>query len=158
MLPIQTTHLRPRKFIFLIPLAFCIALFIIIGTQKNLPTEVELIFLIPLIILLIIWTIFRRILLTIDNEGLTYKSIFTTKQLTWNDVQKTYIKYKSHGKSGSHYWFFELNNTRFKFSTGLYSRRSLQQVAEAVVEKCKNTEIEERIYKMAEGKFPWYMF
>ena len=158
MLPIQTTHLRPRKFIFLIPLAFCIGLFIIVGTQKNLPAEVELIFLIPLAILLLIWIVYRRILLTIDNEGLTYKSIFTTKRFAWNEVQKTYIKYKSHGKSGSHYWFFELTNGRFKFSTGLYSRRSLQHVAQAVIEKCNNAQAEDRILNMAEGKFPWYMF
>lgn len=158
MLPIQTTHLRPRKFVFLIPLAFCIGLFIIVGMQKNLPTEVELIFLIPLGILLIIWLGFRRILLTIDNEGLTYKSIFRTRQFSWNEVQKTYIKYKSHGKGGNHYWFFELANGRFKFTTGLYSRKSLQQVAQAVLEKCNNAQVEDRILNMAEGKFPWYMF
>jgi hypothetical protein len=158
MLPIQTTHLRPRKFIFLIPLIFCVGLFIIVGAQKSPSIEVELIFLIPLGILLIIWTAYRRIILTIDNEGLTYKSIFSTKQFAWNEVQRTYIKYKSHGKSGSHYWFFELVNGRFKFSTGLYSRRSLQQVAQAVLEKCTTAQVEDRILNMAEGRFPWYMF
>jgi hypothetical protein len=158
MLPIQTTYLRPRGFIFLIPLALCIALFIIVGTQTNVPKEVELIFLIPLVILLIFWIGFKKTLITIDNEGLSYKSIFSTKQFAWIDVQRTYIKYKSHGKSGSHYWFFELINGRFKFITGLYSRRSLQQIAQAVMEKCKNAQVKDRILNMAEGKFPWYIF
>lgn len=158
MLPIQTTYLRPRGFIFLIPLVFCIALFIIVGTQTNVPKEVEFIFLIPLVILLIFWIAFRKTQITIDNEGLSYKSIFTSKQFAWGDVNKTYIKYKSHGKSGNHYWFFELINGRFKFTTGLYSRRSLQQIAQAVMEKCKNAQVEDRILNMAEGKFPWYIF
>lgn len=158
MLPIQTTHLRPRTFVFIIPLVFCIALLVILGTQKNLPPQVQYIFLIPFAILALIWLGYRKILVTLDNEGLTYKGMFSTKQVLWIQVQKTYIKYQSHGKSGNHYWFFELPDKRVKISTGLYSRKSLQIISEAVVEKCKKAEIEDRIFQMAKGRFAWYIF
>ena len=158
MLPIQTTYLRPRTFIFIIPLLFCIGIFIVFGTQKNIPPQAQYTFLIPIAILVLVWLGYKKSQLIIDNEGLTHKNIFSTKQLLWSEVQKTYIKYQSHGKSGSHYWFFELPDRRIKFSIGLYSRNNIKTIAEAVVEKCNHAEIEDRIRNMAEGHFPWYIF
>lgn len=158
MLPLETTYLRPRSYILLIPTLIAVGFFLFLGIQENLENNEQYFMLIPIGIMVLIWLGYRKAQITIDNDGLTHKTIFFTKQFLWSEVIKTYIKYRHHGKSGSHYWFFELAGRRVKFSTAFYSRKSLQKIAEAVVEKCKNAAIEERIQKMAEGRFPWYIF
>lgn len=158
MLPIETTYLKPRSSILIIPGLIAIGIFLVVGTQKNLDPNFQYFLLIPIAIIVLLWLGSRKVQITIDNEGFTHKTIFYTRQFLWKEVVKTYIKYEHHGKSGSHYWFFELPDRKVKFSTSSYSRKSLKTIAEAVVEKCNHAEIEDRIFKMAEGHFPWYIF
>jgi len=66
-----------------------------------------------LVFAVIMWFFISKSGIVIDNSGLTYKTVFKTKEILWEDLSKTYIKYERHGKSGSHYWFFE-NTVRRK--------------------------------------------
>ena len=107
----------------------------------------------------LIWIILLKIQITIDDISLTHQNLFRTRQIEWKDVTTTYIKYRSHGQSGSYYWFFEnVQGQKFRFSISLYGRSALRQLAEAVVGKCGRAEIDTRITDMATGDFPWYIF
>lgn len=158
MFPVETTTLRSRPWPVFLLLAAGITMMIIVPqkTRDNLGLYFGGGF---LLLALIFWWIFRKAIIVIDATGLTHKTIFFSKQVIWSNVSKTYIKYHHHGKSGSHYWHFEnAAGNPVKFSINLYSRQSLRTLAEAVTMKCKNADIEKRIYNMAEGVFPWYIW
>jgi hypothetical protein len=158
MLPIETTFLYPRRQILLVAIAILFGIFFLIGSRKSIEPGVQYVVLIGIALIGFLWFGLKKIYILIDNNGLTHKTLFSTKELLWSAVIKTYIKYEHHGKSGSHYWFFEATDRPFKFSTSLYSRKSLQLIAEAVMEKCTNATIDDKIKKWAEGRFPWYIF
>ena len=113
---------------------------------------------IPAIIIIIIWYLFSKSSITIDNEGLHYKTIFSDQSFLWKDVTRTYLKYRHQGKSKQLYWYFEVFEKDYRMSMSFYSRKSLQTIADAVVIKCTKAEIDPKIENMAAGKFPWYIF
>lgn len=156
--PIETTSLRPRSSIILIPFAILTAAMAFTYVQDSDKKEINIAFLVTVLITALIWVGFKKIELTINNDGLTYKTIFTTKEILWQDVLRTHIKYEHHGKSGNVYWLFETHARNLKFSTSLFGRKSLRTIAEAVVSKCHRSVIDEKIFKMSEGRFPWYIF
>ena len=157
-LPIETATLKPRSWIFIFVLVIVLIVYDL-AVQKSNIEGIHFIFPIIIGIILLIWAGFRKVALIIDNEGLTSKSAFSSKEILWKDITQTYLKYQHHGKSGNMYWYFNTPaQPHFSFSTGFYSRKSLQTIAQAVVEKCEKAEIEERIWNMTEGRFPWYIF
>src|SRR5215213_9806111 len=100
MFILETTSLRPRKFIIAIPLimlaAVLVPLLFITPDLKNIK-GVQFFFLIPIIFTVLFWLALRKIKIDIDNNGLTYRSLFSTKAVLWNEVVKAYIRYQQHG-------------------------------------------------------------
>lgn len=157
MFPIETTTLHPRKWPAALIAAIAIAVLFI--PQKNNEQAALYIAIGVFIFSILFWFFLSNAKIVIDDSGLVYKTAFATREVFWNSVSKTYIKYRHHGKSGSYYWYFENSNGRkVRFSIKLYSRKDLRAIAEAVTVKCKEAEIEKRIYDMAEGQFPWYIW
>lgn len=157
MYPIETITLRPRPWPALLILSIGIVLLFI--PQKSNEQFVLYIAAGVFVFALLFWFFLSKAGITIDNSGLTYKTLFTTKEIFWDSISKTYIQYRRHGKSGSYYWYFENpDGKKVNFSINLYSRKSIRAIAEAITVKCKNAEIEKRIYDMAEGQFPWYIW
>lgn len=156
MFPLETTVLRQRTWPAFLIMALGIGIFFIPGQQKqNVPLYVGTGILVFSVVL---YLLISKTRIIIDDSGISYKSIFTTKAVFWNSISKTYIKSQQHGKSRSNYWFFENPDGRkVKFSIDLLSRKSLRSIAEAITMRCKNSEIEKKIYDMAEGQFPWYI-
>lgn len=108
---------------------------------------------------IVLWILISKIRVIVNDSGVAYKTAFTTIDVPWNTIQKTYIKYRQHGKSGSFDWYFEsVTGQTKKFSINLLSRKSIRIIAEAITTNCRNADIEKRIYNMAEGKFPWYIW
>lgn len=157
MFPIETITLHPRRWpAYLMAVLALILLFI---PQKNNAHAALYVAIGILVFAIVFWLFLLNARIVIDDSRLTYKTIFVTREVFWDSVSKTYIKYRHHGKSGSYYWYFEnLNGRKVKFSIKLYSRKSLRSIAEAVTMKCKSADIEKRIYDMAEGQFPWYIW
>jgi hypothetical protein len=159
MFPIQSTTLFPRRLLMAFPFLVCIVImFIVLANAEKTSLETFYLTLIPLTITALIWLGRKKVQLIIDNDGITYKTIFKEQYVPWKDINKTHLKYEHHVESGGHYWFFNTSAKPLKFFINLYSRKNLQIIAQAVVEKCKHSAIEERIYNMAEGRFPWYIF
>ncbi len=160
MFPIEPTTFRARPWPAYLLMAVCALSFMpqmfFLPQKTSFPIYVSIGLFIFSIVL---WILFSKAGITIGDSGLVCKTVFTTKEVVWNSISKTYIKYRRHGKSGSYYWYFENNDGRkVKFSMKLYPRKSLRSIAEAVTMKCRNAEIEKRIYDMAEGQFPWYIW
>ena len=158
MLPITPTVVKPRQWGSFIPIVLVAIVYGIVATQKP-SNDANLVFGIVFILMFLLLFLFRKTSISIDNEGITSTNAFRIKQVLWKDITKTYLKYQHHGKSGSVYWLFETGTARsFKFSTSFYSRKSLRTIAEAVITKCSGAEIQDKIIRMSEGRFPWYIF
>ena len=157
MFPVETTVLRQRPWPAFLIMAIGIGIFFIPGNQKqNVPIYVG----IGIIAFSVgLYFLISKSHLIVDNEGITHKTVFKTREIAWASISKTYLKSEQHGKSRTLFWYFE--NTvgkKTKISTNLFSRNSLRVIAEAVTMKCKTADIEQRIYNMAEGQFPWYIW
>lgn len=157
MFPIETTVLRQRRWPAFLVMAMGIGVFFIPGNQnQNVPMYVGL----GIIALSIgLYFLISKSQVIVDDVGIAKKTVFKTKQVSWDSIAKTYLKSEHHGKSRSLYWYFEDRyGKKSKFQVDLLSRTSLRVIAEAITMKCKTADIEQRIYNMAEGQFPWYIW
>ncbi len=159
MIPIQTTYLKPRSgfmLIGLLPLGVLIYVMMNTnGDDKQLMLVFSLISLIPLGM----FFFHAKSYVMIDNDGITHKTPFRQRTIGWNEVTRSYFKIRHTGKSSQRLWYFEnVVGKGLSFTTGLYSRKSLRAVAEALVTKRPQAEIDQKIRNIAEGNFPWYIF
>ena len=157
MFPIETTVLRPRTWPAFLIMAIGIGIFFIRGTQKqNVPAYVG----IGLFVLaVVVYVLISKSQVIVDDAGIYHKTAFKTKEILWTAIARTYLKSEHHGKSRSLYWYFDdLQGRKSRFRVDLLSRKNLRVLAEAITMKCKSCDIEKRIYDMAEGQFPWYIW
>jgi len=159
MLPVIETYLKPRKwtiyFLFIGPLTMLIIYF-------TMPVKEDVLLYLfggfTLLMGLIAWLISKTYVM-VNNEGITARSVFTTKQMLWSDVTYSYLKLVNNGKSSQRYWYFEnITGKKLRFPTSNYSRTSLTTIAAALTTRCPHTEIDQKIREFAEGRFPWYIF
>jgi hypothetical protein len=157
MFPIETTIIKQRRWPAFLILAVGIGIFLIPGNQKqNIPVYVGLGF---TVLSIVVYTLISKTQIIVDDSGITKTTVFKTKEIAWDSISKTYLKSEHHGKSSSLYWYFEnKDGNKSKLQVDLLSRKSLRVIAEAITVKCKNADIEKRIYDMAEGQFPWYIW
>lgn len=157
MLPIETTPLHVRPWPAYLVTIISIAIFFV--PEKNNLHGTALIGSIMLVFSILLWFLLSRTQIIVDDRGITHRTFFKTKKYSWTGVSKTYIKYHQHEKTGSFDWYLEYFDGRVEqFSINLLSRKSIRTIAEAVTTKCKTADIEKRIYDMAEGQFPWYIW
>jgi hypothetical protein len=157
MFPIETTTIRQRTWPAFITMAVGVVIFLIPGNQH---TQVPLYVGVGVVVLSIaVYVMISHSRIFVDDLGISKTTVFKTLQVSWASVARTYLKYLHHGKSRSLYWVFEDQyGKKSKFHVHLLSRKSLRVIAEAVTTKCKTADIEKRIYNMAEGEFPWYIW
>jgi hypothetical protein len=158
MIPVETVELKPRTWQLLIPMILLSTGFIIIIEKGPPVTGINFIFFTAISVLFLVWLGLRKQRLIIDNDGITVKTVFNARQVLWKDVVNSFVKNEFHGKSSKNYWYFQTaDNNDFKIHIN-YSRKNLRTLAEIVVDKCRHARIQDRVYKMAEGIFPWYIF
>src|SRR5690348_10231691 len=99
MLPIETTILRQRAWPAFLIMAMGIGILFIPGNQKqNVPMYVG----IGIIALSIgIYFLISKTQIIIDDFGVTRKTAFKTKEISWDSISKTCLKSEHHGKSRS---------------------------------------------------------
>jgi len=157
MFPIETKVLRSRPWPAFLIMAIGIGIYFIPANQKqNVPWYIGA----GLVVLSIgVYLIISKSQVVVDDSGVTHKNLFKTREIPWANISRTYLKSEHHGKSRSLYWYFEdLQARKSKFRVDLLSRKSLRVLAEAITLKCKSADVEKRIYDMAEGQFPWYIW
>src|SRR5689334_6043697 len=124
MFPIETTVLRQRTWPAFLVMAMGIGIFFIPSTQKqNVPMYVG----IGIIALSIgLYFLISKSQVIVDDFGITKKTVFKTKEVSWTSIYKTYLKSEHHGKSRSLYWYFEDQyRKKSKFQVDLLSRKNL---------------------------------
>ena len=157
MFPIETTVLRQRTWPAFLMMAIGIGILFIPGNQKqNVPMYIG----IGIVALSIgLYLLISKSQVIVDDFGITKKTAFKTKEISWDSIYKSYLKSEHHGKSRSLYWYFEDQfEKKSKIQVDLLSRKSLRVMAEAITMKCKTADIDQKIYNMAEGQFPWYIW
>lgn len=157
MFPIETTVLRQRTWPAFMMMALGVGILFIPGNQRqNVPMYVGL----GIIAFSIgLYFLISKSQVIVDDFGITRKTAIKTREISWDSIFKTYLKSEHHGKSRSLYWYFEDQyGKKSKIQVDLFSRKSLRVLAEAITMKCKTADIDQKIYNMAEGQFPWYMW
>ena len=158
MLPSSPILLKPRKWPAFLPLAAAVIILLFISPQKNdwtLPVTCGFLVLMSVFF----YALLAKSEVRADDEGIHYTHLFFKKEMTWQDVSRMYIKYRHHGKTGSHYWFFENpDGKKLRFPLSMYSRSQLQSLAREVSRLRSSAIFDDRIAAMAEGRFPWYIF
>lgn len=105
---------------------------------------------------ILVYFIIRKIEITIDSEGLTYKNLFSTKRVAWSEVLKSYVKFYHRGKASAYFWhFLTIDQRTVKFSVRFFRRKTLRVLAQEVIANARGAEIDPQISNMAEGVFPW---
>jgi hypothetical protein len=157
MFPIETTTIQQRTWPAFLLMGVGVVIFLIPGNQH---TQVPVYIGIGVVALsMVVYVVISRSRIVIDDVGISKTTVFKTLQVSWSSVSKTYLRYQHHGKSRSLYWVFEDRyGKKSKFHVHLLSRKSLRMIAEAVTTKCKTADVEKRIYNIAEGEFPWYIW
>ena len=157
MFPIETTTLRKRPWPAFVILAIGIGIFLIPGNQKqNVPVYIGVSF---IALSILVFILISKSQITVDDTGIIHKNLFRTREIPWASISKTFLKSEHHGKSRRLYWYFEdLHGRKSKFQVDLLSRKNLRVLAEAITMKCPSSDIEKRIYDMAEGQFPWWIW
>lgn len=103
--------------------------------------------------------VLSRLKIVIDDHGLMMQMLLKTESLRWAEISSSNLSFEFHGHTGDVKWVFErITKKAFSFSPTFFSRQDLQAVAEALLSKCPKADISEKVRKMAEGKFPWYIF
>jgi hypothetical protein len=158
VIPVQTTYLRPRSGIILLTLV-PILMVMFLSDRANIDSTLKWIYASMLLVPVGMYIFITNTYIELDNEGITHKNPCRTKTILWSKVARSYFKIVSTGKSSKRMWYFEGNNKeRLRFTTRLYSRKALRSIAEALVIKCPEARIEQKIINIAEGEFPWYIF
>jgi hypothetical protein len=104
----------------------------------------------------LIWLVFSRTMIILDQDGLKYRNILGSKEVSWNSITNTYIKYHHRGKASRYFWHFDTaGEGHQKFSIRFFSRKDLKLIAENIIDHCRGAVIEDRIHDMAQGRFPW---
>lgn len=157
MIPVQTTYLRPRSGIILLALIPVLIIIVVANTTNN-DNNLKIVSALMLLIPLAIYIFIVNSYIEFDNDAITHKNPFRSKSILWKEVTRSYFRVIHTGKSSKRMWYFENDIKTFRFATNLYSRKALRSIAEALITKCPEAHIDQKIRNMAEGKFPWYIF
>jgi len=159
MIPIQTTYLKPRtwtKYLFLLTPTTLLVLYFVLDRKDDVLLYIALG---SLSIFVVSAWLLNKVHVMLDNYGITYKSAFFSRNIEWHEVTSSYFRMRHTGKSTKRLWYFEnITGKSIHFSTSMFSRASLQTIAECLVGKCPDAAIDQKIRDIAEGKFPWYIF
>lgn len=146
------------------PLYFIAAVFmsflLILHEQGKVNDGASIAAAIGLAIFGIIYYMLSKNKLVVDNDGLIHCLFFgKQKSMLWQDVKSSRLSWHFHGHGANIEWAIEpFSGRNISFQPSFYNRKNLRIIAEALVDKCPNAVIDQRIKKMAEGKFPWYIF
>lgn len=113
--------------------------------------------------LLLFFVLYRMLLknkFIVDNDGITQELFFRkTKEMKWHEIVSSGLNWQYHGHGANLSWnFFDRSGKKISIQAAMYSRNKLRIIATALVEKNQQACIDKRIIKMAEGRFPWFMF
>lgn len=116
-----------------------------------------IVLLIELAINFILYSLFNSIRITIDDHGITYQAVFRKRFMAWKDIRETKLVLEIATKSRQNFWYFiSTDHKQFRFNTGLFSKKTIQAVAETVIQQSPGAIVNDKLIAYSQGKFPWY--
>jgi len=96
----------------------------------------------------------------IDDEELVFIAFGRKRSIRWTDIRSTSVEWEALGleAAGPSWAFQSFDRKEIRIPLGYYSRHDIKQLARQTISKAKSANISEKVYKFAEGKFPWYFF
>jgi hypothetical protein len=114
-----------------------------------------------LLFFILIGYLLSKTTIVLENNGLTISRIFSkTTTLFWNEIRVSKLSWQvDGGHTANIYWqFIADGNKKISIQPSFYTRKDLRMIAELLIEKSPGAKIDPRIRKIADGKFPWYLF
>jgi hypothetical protein len=107
-----------------------------------------------------LYLMLSKIYIVLANDGITFKLAYLKKEQTvlWHQITFAKLEWYFTIHSAEPLWVIFYDNTQIKFQPSYYSRKHLRAIAEAFIIKCSASITDKKIKKIAEGKFPWYLF
>lgn len=159
MLPVHTQRFPARQWPILIIFSILTLPFISLKLMGDQDKIIDIFLLATTLFCLILYICSKCISITIDNEGIEYRSILIKRSIAWKDIQKTSLAFEFHGKSTDFVWnFTSFENKSINFSAGFFSKSTLRAIGETVIQKCDDYVVKGNIRMVSKGKFPWYFF
>lgn len=160
-IPIGENTFKPRKNMFLLlALVFSVGIFVgdAVHSTELFAASFSLALLFGMIGTIFFLLNFKTEL-TIADDGVRHKTLFKTKELAWADITYVSHRYVWHGKSGHNELEFTSSNPKksIRIITDYYKRSQLKEIASFVTQKAI-CHLAEKVVKMSEGIFPWYVF
>jgi hypothetical protein len=152
MLPIQSHTFKPVRWPFLI---FIFTTFIyILNVLNEKVIERKDYAAIACAAFLFIYSILYviRMKIFIDNDGIVDRKIFSETFISWNELSAVDIVTESHGHGLSFVWLLQrVGKKPYKMHLS-YKSKNANIMAEAMVMRCKDAKLSNKIIKLAEGK------
>ncbi len=160
MLPIQRQEFTIRKWPLYFVVAVYILLLFILNNTGKLDEEKFLVISAGLAFLLLLYFLLTKNKLIIDNDEITQQLFFgKPKVLKWKEIKFSYLNWHFDGHTADLSWsFIDFSGKAINIQTSSYSRKKIKLIAEAVIEKCPQAFIDNRLKNITAGKFPWYIF
>ena len=94
------------------------------------------------------------------NKKITQQLFFgKQKEMKWNEIKSSLLSWEYNGHGANLGWVITaFSGKTMNLQASFYSRKKIQLIAEALVQKSNKAELDKRIINMADGKFPWYIF
>ncbi len=103
--------------------------------------------------------IITRLKIFLDNDLLRIEMLFKKQEVFWRDIVASKLSWQIEGgHTASLNWMLQTKNAKIEIGLGYYARKDMKIIAQQLIDKAKEAEIEDKIYAMAEGRFPWYIF
>lgn len=153
--------IRPRYILVYIFFLFVVLLILLIGTKTGY-RDPKLYYLFGYVtVFVVLWlVVLSRLKICIDSDVITMETIIRKEQIFWKDIKESRLGWEIEGPHGASLnWIFQaFDGRKLEIRLGFYSRKNLMTLSQQVIEKAKNAKISDKIYQMAEGQFPWYLF
>ena len=153
--------IRPRYSLVYIFFLFFAVLTLLIGTKTGYKDARLYYFFAGVTAFVVLWLIvLSRLKIYIDSSLIRMETIIRKEEILWKDVKESKLAWQIEGPhAASLNWVFEsINGKKIEIRLGFYSRDDLMILSQQVIDKAKHAKISQRIYQMAEGRFPWYLF
>ncbi len=159
-LPLVREEIKVKKWPFIIFIALYLLFFLFVINVKLIEDSLKWIVAGSILFIVVLSYIVMKVKIVIDNTGIVQQILIgKQKELEWQDIKSTRINWEINIHGAELSWdFIGASGKTLRINPSYYSRRNLKMIAEALLSKCAHADLDKRIFQMAEGKFPWYIF
>jgi|GEM_PF-2176057 len=120
----------------------------------------QLFFAISLVFCFLLYISTKHIRIYLDEEKMIISDLIRKRTVLWDDIIFSTVSWAPEGyHSASLNWIFRTKNKKnIEVKLGYYSKSDMIILANQLIERAKAASISDKIYRISEGKFPWYIF